>query len=64
LEADLGQTFEWQSNDDGTGSALATFDFDHISQTGKEDVYTKIGDLLTRITDQLKKKSQEFDEKR
>ena len=64
LEANLAQTFEWQSKDDGTGSALATFDFDHLSQKGKEDVYNQIGDLLTRISDQLTKKSQEFNEKR
>ena len=64
LEAELGQTFEWQSNDDGTGSAMATFDFDHLSQKGKEDVYNQIGDLLSKIADQLKKKSQESNEKR
>ncbi len=63
LEAELAQTFEWQSNDDGTGSALATFDFDHLSQKGREEVYSKIGDLLTKITDQFEKKSQEFDRK-
>lgn len=64
LEVDLGQTFEWQSNNDGTGSALATFNFDHLIQKGKEDVYNQIGDLLTRISKQFEKKSQEFDEKR
>jgi hypothetical protein len=64
LEADLKQNFEWQSNGDGTGSALATFDFDHLSQKDKEAVYNQIGYLLTAITEQLEKKSQEFDEKR
>jgi hypothetical protein len=64
LEAGLGQGFEWESKDDGSGSAMAAFDFDHLNQEAKQGVYNQIGALLTRISDQLEKRSLEFDEKR
>jgi hypothetical protein len=64
LETELGQAFEWESKDDGTGFAMTAFDFDHLSQKEQEGVYTKIGDLLTKISDQFTKKTREFNEKR
>jgi hypothetical protein len=60
FEKEMNQTFEWDDNKDGTGLALATFDFDHSADEGKVELYQKIGRLLSGTIDYFALKNEEF----
>jgi hypothetical protein len=60
FENEIGNKFEWSSNDDGTGAAIATFDYDHSNEQTHSNLYEKVGTLLIKITSYFSERSQEF----
>ncbi len=60
FEKEIGHSFEWVSEEDGTGYGLLTFDFDHLMVDSYPEAFKMVGDLLQKLADALVKRLSKF----
>jgi hypothetical protein len=61
LNVEFGKVFKWGIQEDGTGAADTSFDFNHENNSDWDEKVLEIGEIVDRIRSVLEKRRIEFD---
>jgi hypothetical protein len=60
FQKEIGHSFEWITEKEGTGYGYKTFHFDHLIDDSYPEAFKMLGDLLQKLADAFVKRQSEF----